>query len=393
MDLLSLAHSSNAYKADKLRVWLSENSDVREIIDFRNRYIFKDAGITTAIVSLTKSERVDKARFYRLLDESVNLSDLAKARDQDSSFRCLSVPQEGFGSGPWLFADAQLGEIIEKIDAAGEPLASFLKVGQGMQTGDNKVFGGLEEQCLDDWGVPEEQRFIRARNSDIHRYHIRNSGEFLLYPENLENFDDLPQGARAYLLEHETALKSRAAFKRGNCKWWRYTWPLHKESHSRRKLYCPYLATRNRFALDERNEFLGLTDTTVVFDSDQKEDLFYIMALLNSRLLTLRFRYIGKLKSGGIIEYFENTVGKIPIRRIDFGDSNDAEKYRSVLEASRRMTELQEELADAATDHHRSVIQHQIDATDRMIDTLVYGLYGITADEIDLVEAELQASV
>ncbi len=32
------------------------------------------------------------------------------------------------------------------------------------------------------------------------------------------------------------------------------------------------------------------------------------------------------------------------------------------------------------------LIERQIDATDRQIDTLVYELYGLTADEINIVE-------
>ena len=38
------------------------------------------------------------------------------------------------------------------------------------------------------------------------------------------------------------------------------------------------------------------------------------------------------------------------------------------------------------TDHDKTVIQRQIDATDRQINQLVYGLYGLTAEEIKIVE-------
>ncbi len=38
------------------------------------------------------------------------------------------------------------------------------------------------------------------------------------------------------------------------------------------------------------------------------------------------------------------------------------------------------------TAHERTVIERQIEATDREIDRLVYELYGLTDDEIKIVE-------
>jgi hypothetical protein len=38
------------------------------------------------------------------------------------------------------------------------------------------------------------------------------------------------------------------------------------------------------------------------------------------------------------------------------------------------------------TPHDKESLQRQIDATDRQIDQLVYELYGLTADEIEIVE-------
>ena len=43
-------------------------------------------------------------------------------------------------------------------------------------------------------------------------------------------------------------------------------------------------------------------------------------------------------------------------------------------------------MASAKTDHDKTVLQRQIDATDREIDGLVYDLYGLTVDEIRIVE-------
>jgi len=51
-----------------------------------------------------------------------------------------------------------------------------------------------------------------------------------------------------------------------------------------------------------------------------------------------------------------------------------------------RMLELHKRLHDAGSDSEREVLQRQIDATDRQIDPLVYELYGLTAEEVAVVE-------
>ena len=46
------------------------------------------------------------------------------------------------------------------------------------------------------------------------------------------------------------------------------------------------------------------------------------------------------------------------------------------------------ELAAAKTAHDKTVFQREIDSTDAEIDRLAYDLYGVTADEIAVVEGE-----
>lgn len=51
-----------------------------------------------------------------------------------------------------------------------------------------------------------------------------------------------------------------------------------------------------------------------------------------------------------------------------------------------RMLELHKKLAAAAIPTDRALYERQIEATDRQIDALVYELYGLTDDEIAIVE-------
>ena len=51
-----------------------------------------------------------------------------------------------------------------------------------------------------------------------------------------------------------------------------------------------------------------------------------------------------------------------------------------------RMLDLHKQRAAEGVPHVKTVLQRQIEGTDRQIDRLVYELYGLTAEEIAVVE-------
>jgi hypothetical protein len=61
-------------------------------------------------------------------------------------------------------------------------------------------------------------------------------------------------------------------------------------------------------------------------------------------------------------------------------------RHDRMVELVERMVELYERLAGARIEREQTVIGAQISATDRQIDRLVYELYGLTEDEIRIVE-------
>lgn len=377
-----------AFKADKLRAWIAQNSTVDQLIDFRNRHIFEGVGITTAIVHLEKPKETKRhGVVYQLLQEGAALSPLEVRLGDQTAFGKLSVKQAKFTSAPWIFAGPTAEKIFAQIDSLGESIGSVLPIGQGMQTGRNGVFGNLTAAAVADWGLRKTDYLLRARNSDIQRYEIRTSGEVVLYLEDYASFNDLPKPLQAHLRSHERELKARAAYKRGDCKWWQYTWPLHKEFYSRRRLYVPYLASANRFALDGKKEFLGLTDTTVLFEGEHQEKLEFFLALLNSRLLSWRFRYMAKLKSAGIYEYFWNNLSKLQVLRSRAGEALHDDLVALAVE----MMSLTRRYSAARSDADKRSLSRQIADADQATDALVYRAYGLSPAEIATVENAVPA--
>ena len=52
------------------------------------------------------------------------------------------------------------------------------------------------------------------------------------------------------------------------------------------------------------------------------------------------------------------------------------------------MLDLHKALSSAGPEHERTLLARRIEATDRQIDRLVYELYGLTEEEIGLVEGK-----
>ena len=57
-----------------------------------------------------------------------------------------------------------------------------------------------------------------------------------------------------------------------------------------------------------------------------------------------------------------------------------------MVELVERMLALKKQEAAAKTDHERTALARQSEATDREIDALVYELYGLTDEEVRIVE-------
>ena len=71
----------------------------------------------------------------------------------------------------------------------------------------------------------------------------------------------------------------------------------------------------------------------------------------------------------------------------DDNDPGEKDRHDGMVSLVERMLELHKQLAAARTAHGTINLHRQIDATDAQIDKLVYELYGLTDDEIKIVEA------
>lgn len=81
-----------------------------------------------------------------------------------------------------------------------------------------------------------------------------------------------------------------------------------------------------------------------------------------------------------------DTLKSLPIRTIDFTKPEEKAMHDKMVNLVDRMLDLHKKLAAAKVPDEKTKIQRQITATDSAIDNLVYDLYGLTAEEVKIVE-------
>jgi hypothetical protein len=247
-----------------------------------------------------------------------------------------------------------------------------------METAANDVF------LFDKYPKQFPKKYIKKRmvGENIERYFLRDNPDYLLYFEDVESFKDIPVSIQNHLNNNRKTLKGRATVKNEGRAWWRYSRPMHKEYYYLPKIWCSYRSKENAFMIDETDSYIGLTNTTVIFGTNDDYSIKYLLALLNSKLLTFRYKSIGKQTGNGVFEYFANGVGKLPISKTN----KETQKKISILVD--KMLELKEKEASEPNHQLKTMISRQIDSVDKAIDTAVYQLYNLTDDEIKVVEGK-----
>jgi hypothetical protein len=133
---------------------------------------------------------------------------------------------------------------------------------------------------------------------------------------------------------------------------------------------------------------------SVSIEEDSRLSPRYVLGLLNSKLL---FWYLAMLSNrfrGGWITCTKQYVGQLPIRRINFDDAADAARHARMVALVERMLQAQRQKAeaDARLLDARHDLARQVEQLEAQIDALVYELYGLTQEEIDIVEGQAHVS-
>ena len=117
-------------------------------------------------------------------------------------------------------------------------------------------------------------------------------------------------------------------------------------------------------------------------------DIKYLLGVINSKLQSYIYEalYSGMHMGGGYLRFRTGFLLNLPIRTIDFSNADDVAKHDRMVSLVSDMLELNKRLRETESPSTRKSIEAQIAHTDRTIDKLVYDLYGLTEEEIKIVE-------
>jgi len=86
--------------------------------------------------------------------------------------------------------------------------------------------------------------------------------------------------------------------------------------------------------------------------------------------------------------FTKEQLANFPIVQLDFKNPADKARHDKLVSLVERMLEARQQLSAALTDGDRDFYTNKCDTLDRQIDSLVYELYGLSSEEIKIVEGE-----
>lgn len=365
-----------------LRRLLSNAKSLKSIVDFGAEQVF-EATIYTCIIIVAKSGQSGM---------KFGTSEASERALHEVSLREILLDQ--FCSEPWTFQTTTERNLKAKLVQQSVRLLDLpAGMGRGSSTGDDNVF------VIEGGAVEIEAEALRDPlfASDFGRYEFRPAGRWkVIFPYQVEGGCRLlsegelktrwPMAYR-HLKSHEAALRKRKQFK----DWFGFSAPRNLEVHERAHIAVPLLANRGLFSMipEDQNGHLcpmasgGFTITVGegVYASPK-----FVLGVLNSSLLFWCLRGISNVFRGGWITCTKQYVGELPIKVINPSSPTDVERHDRMVSLVDRMLDLVPKRRAEANPQAAAQLDAQIAATDRQIDRLVYDLYGLTDDEIALVE-------
>ena len=121
------------------------------------------------------------------------------------------------------------------------------------------------------------------------------------------------------------------------------------------------------------------------------QDPFFFLAILNSWLISwYHHKRNPKAQKGLFPKILVSDLKNLPLPDFN-GDSNSNNKkiHDQISNLSKKMIDLVQQLQYSQLPQNKILLQRQIDTIDKQIDQLVYQLYGLTDEEIKIVESEV----
>jgi len=268
-------------------------------------------------------------------------------------------------------ANTSTDTISDKIfNPAFHPIRKDFEVFQGIVTGNNNVYILTPEQAK---RAKIEKELLRVvlLGRDFEKWHIRSTQRQIIYLNGDTKIKDYPN-AEQWLLPYKNGLKKRRECVNGVIPWFALQWARDKSQLD----YTPKILVQGTRNPRLKTRIVATLDTIGVYGTqgvnfilpkhEKAPDIKYLLAVLNSALINYLFQ--NKFLNVAIkAEYLKDTPIPAP-----------------TVEEQKPIIKLVERVLAAK----RANPQADTSQMEKEIDRLVYRLYGLTEEEIKIVEGK-----
>ncbi len=366
------------------------SNKINKIINFEQVEVFEGVLVSSVILEIRKSESTNEDftydRFYKLNSTQFKKQFVARI----GSFG--SYPSSELDENEWSFSDVSSLKVKRQIEKRCKLLGEIegVNIYRGVTTGYNPAFiinNEKRDQLIaeDPKNASVIKNMLQGRN--IRKWYYNESDENLVFvpwhfplhkDESISGASKIAEERLSveykalynHLLYHKEELADRNHDETGI----RYEWyalqrcaaSYYEEFEKPEKIIWGLTADKWAYALDTEGHYLPsngyiLTSTRI--------PIKYILGLLNSALLQYYFSFIGIMTAGGAYTLKAATISALP-----FVDTDNYEGIISIVDRILSAKKLDPQ-ADTS-------------ALEAEIDRLVYQLYGLTYDEVKIVDPE-----
>ncbi|MQN79504.1 N-6 DNA methylase [Prevotella copri] len=355
----SIIHSNLSYK--KLRNLFLDNKWLSEVC-YTGGKVFHAPTVDTTIL-----------RFCKRGNKKIILKNAVEFENQKVS----SVPSDYFSLFQNLISisDQKTNDLMGKLFNHDFPrLDENFSVFQGIVTGNNPAFIFDSESDALSNGIDKELLHPLCHGRDIERYAVRSRERRILYLNNSVNIETYPN-TETWLAAFKDALSKRREAKNGAIQWYSLQWPrVKRELDLKEKILVQNtrneaLKTRICAVLDDKSVY-GSQGVNFIIPNDVHASLRYLLGILDSTLINYLFatRFLNLAIKA---EYLKQL--RIPI-------------------PSAVILKQLESLVSKVLELKKVNIEADTTSLEYQIDFLVYHLYGLTYDEVLIVDPETPIS-
>lgn len=369
---------------EPLRRWLI-TQHIEEMVDFGDLPVFKGATTYPCILRIRNappSEKFHAATLDTL--KFTDLSELVKEKAYPISCRHLSAEA-------WTLVDDRARALLEKIRNAGVPLGEYVggRIYYGIKTGLNEAFV-IDAETRDRLIAqnPNSAELIKPflAGRDIKRYCIPKSERYLICIPNGWTRQQTRTNHWPWLQQNYPAiaewLSTFSAPAQKRCDKGEFWWELRScdyyAAFEEAKIIYPNICKQPEFTYDDSGTYTN--QKCFIIPTQDK----FLLGILNSKVTFFLFRYVLPKLRGDFYEpsyvYFKTFPIPVPQDKLQ----KDWQERTSLLVD--HILVLNSQMITASTSHERTLLERQIIAIDHQIDQLVFALYGLTEEEIALVE-------